>query len=69
MGDRGSGMKPEEVKQVTKRFYRTSSARPKGGFGLGLAIASQVCRLQGGSLQIESQLAQGTVVRLLLPTQ
>ncbi|MDJ0597103.1 MAG: HAMP domain-containing sensor histidine kinase [Pleurocapsa sp. MO_226.B13] len=67
--DRGSGMKPEEIKQVTERFYRTNSARPKGGFGLGLAIAHQVCHLQGGSLQIESQLAKGTVVRLLLPTQ
>ena len=67
--DRGSGMKPEEIEQVTKRFYRTSSARPRGGFGLGLAIATEVCHLQGGSLQIESQPAQGTIVRLLLPTQ
>lgn len=38
--DRGSDIKPEEVKQVTERFYRSNSARPKGGFGLGVAIAS-----------------------------
>ncbi|MEM9510280.1 MAG: HAMP domain-containing sensor histidine kinase [Cyanobacteria bacterium P01_E01_bin.35] len=67
--DRGLGMKPEEIEQVTERFYRGSSARPQGGLGLGLAIANQVCQLQNGHLQIESQPSQGTVVRLLLLTK
>ncbi|MEO0836812.1 MAG: HAMP domain-containing sensor histidine kinase [Cyanobacteria bacterium J06642_3] len=67
--DHGSGMKPEEVKQVTERFYRASSSRSQYGFGLGLAIANQVCQLQGGSLRIKSNPGQGTVVQLLLPTQ
>ncbi|NJK36416.1 MAG: HAMP domain-containing histidine kinase [Oscillatoriales cyanobacterium SM2_3_0] len=46
--DQGMGIQPEEIEQVTQRFYRTSTARPRGGFGLGLAIAAEVCHLQGG---------------------
>ncbi len=65
--DWGRGIKPDVVEQVTKRFYRGDGARPRGGLGLGLAIAQHVCQLQGGSLQISSQLEQGTVVTLFLP--
>ncbi len=64
--DQGRGMAREVVQQVTERFYR-GEGRPRGGLGLGLAIAQQVCQLQGGTLQIESQLKQGTVVTLFLP--
>lgn len=66
--DRGQGIKPEVIEQLTKRFYRGDGARPWGGLGLGLAIAQHVCQLQGGTLQISSQLEQGTVVTLFLPT-
>lgn len=65
--DWGQGMKPETVELVTKRFYRGDGSRPRGGLGLGLAIAQHICQLQGGSLQISSQLEQGTVVTLFLP--
>jgi signal transduction histidine kinase len=65
--DFGPGMEPEVVQRAPERFYRSLEARPKGGLGLGLAIAQQVCQLQGGSLQIESQPALGTSVKLLLP--
>lgn len=60
-------MKPEAVGRLTERFYRGDGSRPRGGLGLGLAIAQQVCQLQGGTLQIDSQLDEGTVVTLLLP--
>ncbi len=65
--DKGQGMKPESVELVTKRFYRGDGSRPRGGLGLGLAIAQHICQLQGGSLQISSQLEQGTVITLFLP--
>lgn len=34
---------------------------------MAVAIAQEICQLQGGYLQIESQPDQGTIVRLLLP--
>jgi signal transduction histidine kinase len=67
--DFGSGMEPEVLHRATERFYRGLEARPKGGLGLGLSIAQQVCQIQGGSLQIESSLGRGTTIKLLLPTK
>jgi signal transduction histidine kinase len=65
--DQGRGMVRDVVERVTERFYRGDGIRPRGGLGLGLAIAQNVCQLQGGTLQIDSQLEQGTVVTLFLP--
>jgi signal transduction histidine kinase len=65
--DYGQGMTPKMLERVKERFYRGNNARPRGGLGLGLAIAHQVCQIQGCLLQIQSQLQQGTVVTLFLP--
>lgn len=65
--DYGCGMDAEMVQQATQRFYRGDHSRPRGGMGLGLAIAQQVCQLQHGHLQIESVSGQGTVITFLLP--
>ena len=65
--DYGPGMEPAVLEQVTKRFYRASKARPKGGLGLGMAIAHQVCKMQNALLQTESIPAQGTSITILLP--
>jgi signal transduction histidine kinase len=65
--DYGQGMEADAVQRATDRFYRGSNSRPRGGMGLGLAIAQQICQLQGGSLQIKSEINQGTVITLLLP--
>jgi signal transduction histidine kinase len=65
--DYGQGMEADVVQRVTDRFYRGSNSRPRGGMGLGLAIAQQICQLQNGSLQIQSEIDRGTVITLLLP--
>jgi signal transduction histidine kinase len=64
--DRGVGIPPEELEQVTHRFVRGRQARSHGS-GLGLAIAGQVVRDHGGRLTIESVLGEGTAVTLTLP--
>lgn len=65
--DHGKGIEANVLQRLTERFYRGDNARPRGGMGLGLAIAQHVCQLQGGRMHIQSQLGQGTVVTLLLP--
>ncbi|PSB32208.1 sensor histidine kinase [Stenomitos frigidus] len=65
--DQGKGIEANVLQRLTERFYRGDNARPRGGMGLGLAIAQHVCHLQGGMMHIKSQVGQGTVVTLLLP--
>lgn len=44
-------------------FYSTR----KGGTGLGLAIANRIARTHEAEIVVESQLNQGTTVRIALP--
>ena len=42
-------------------------SRELGGTGLGLAIVKHIVQAHGGFLHIESELDQGTIVRVFLP--
>jgi signal transduction histidine kinase len=65
--DWGKGMKQDTLRHSTERNYRGREERLEEGLGLGLAIAKQVCQLQGGGLHLHSEPNQGTTVILLLP--
>lgn len=67
--DTGIGIAPDDLVHVGERFYRVDKSRNgnTGGTGLGLAICKAVVEAHGGSLNIESQLKQGTTVRVRLP--
>jgi two-component system, OmpR family, phosphate regulon sensor histidine kinase PhoR len=69
VADTGCGIPEAEIPRLTQRFYRVDKARSRelGGTGLGLAIVKHIVQAHEGSLQIESQLNQGTTVRLFLP--
>ena len=66
---RGEGIAPEHIKRLTERFYRvdTSRSRSLGGTGLGLSIVKHIVERHRGRLTIESVLAHGTTVHVLLP--
>ncbi len=61
--DNGGGISPEDLERLFEPFFTTKSS----GTGLGLAMARRVLAEHGGQVEIESQLAQGTTVRLLVP--
>jgi signal transduction histidine kinase len=50
---------------VTERFYRGREV-PSGGSGLGLAIARQLAEKWGGTLEVESNLGEGTRIEVRL---
>ena len=67
LDDQGAGVAPEELERIFAPFIRLDGSRPgDGGFGLGLSIARNALRLQGGSLWAENT-GQGLRVHLRLP--
>ena len=67
--DFGPGIAKEHLPRLTERFYRVDAAasRARGGTGLGLAIVKHIVNRHQGTLQIESELGQGSVFTVLFP--
>ncbi len=67
--DTGTGIAPEDLPHVFERFWRSGRSRShvSGGTGIGLAIARRLVELQGGQIEVESQLGQGSTFRFSLP--
>ncbi|MFN0218512.1 MAG: ATP-binding protein [Hyphomicrobium sp.] len=68
--DDGPGIAPEHLPRLTERFYRVNAdqSRKIGGTGLGLAIVKHVLNRHRGELQITSEVANGVLARVILPT-
>ena len=69
--DDGIGIPEEDLNRIFERFYRVDKARSRenGGTGLGLSIAKEILDKNGGSIDIKSQVDQGTEVVIKVPTQ
>lgn len=69
--DDGPGIPAEDLPYIFERFYRVDKARGRrgggGGTGLGLAIVKGLVEMYGGQITIDSQVGQGTTVRIQLP--
>ncbi len=58
--DNGSGIPPEDIHHVFKRFYRSKSSSDTQGVGLGLPLAKSIIEGQGGILSLHSTPGKGT---------
>lgn len=65
--DAGGGVDEADLDTIFEPFYRAANAKPFEGYGLGLAIARQVLRLHGGTINAENCPGEGFVVTLRLP--
>lgn len=66
--DEGIGISPDQVARLFDRYYRTSEATHiAAGQGLGLYISSEIARLHGGLLAVESSEGIGSSFSLVLP--
>ena len=68
ISDRGPGIPKTEFKSIFERFHRVSAtANDVGGTGLGLSIAKELVELHQGTIEVESQLGQGSTFIVRLP--
>ncbi|OCQ94222.1 two-component sensor histidine kinase [Nostoc sp. MBR 210] len=67
--DTGIGISPEDLPHVFERFWRADQSRDRhsGGTGIGLTISRHLVELQGGKIQVESELGTGSKFRFSLP--
>lgn len=65
--DRGRGMKTESLKNIGAYIQFERKFYEQQGSGLGLAIARRLVAIHRGEFSIESELNQGTRIKVALP--
>jgi PAS domain S-box-containing protein len=69
VADTGEGIPKEEVKHIFDAFRQVegTTTRVHGGFGLGLSIVKQLVSLMGGTIEVKSELGEGSTFLIALP--
>jgi cell cycle sensor histidine kinase DivJ len=67
--DNGIGIAAEDIPKLGSPFVQAESSYNRGyeGAGLGLSVVKGLVRLHGGSFDIDSEIGEGTRVRIRLP--
>lgn len=60
ISDDGSGIAPEDIHHIFKRFYRSKNSLDTEGIGLGLPLAKSILEGQGGLISCQSEPGRGT---------
>lgn len=69
--DSGSGIHPEDLNHIFKRFYRSRFSKDVQGIGLGLPLAKAIIEAHDGTIEVHSALGSGTsfIINFLIPTK
>ena len=65
--DNGSGIHPEDIHSVFKRFYRSRYSQNQKGVGIGLALSKSIIEKHGGTITVHSELERGTAFHMIFP--
>lgn len=65
--DNGIGIEKEHLDKIWNRFYRVDKSRSlEGSFGLGLSMVRFIVDIHGGSIEVESELGEGSIFAVSL---
>ena len=69
--DNGSGIHPEDLHHIFKRFYRSRFSQDTQGIGLGLPLAKAIIGAHNGTITVDSELGMGTTftISFRIPTE
>jgi len=67
--DQGIGIPKEDQKRLFELFHRAGNVGNIAGTGLGLAIIKQAVEAHGGTIEVESEMGQGTTFTVRLPVR
>ncbi len=65
--DRGVGISPADQERIFDGFERATARGDRPGFGVGLWLARQLARAQGGDITVESDPGQGSIFTVNIP--
>jgi signal transduction histidine kinase len=65
VADTGCGISPENQARLFHEFFTTKDR----GYGLGLHIVDTIVKRHGGTIEVESQVGEGTTFTLRLPIE
>ncbi len=69
VSDTGTGIPADELPHLFERFHRVEGARGRSieGSGIGLALVLELVKLQGGTIDVRSEVDKGTTFTVRLP--
>jgi signal transduction histidine kinase len=65
--DTGVGIPPDELENLFVRFFRASTSGVAQGTGLGLSIVKSIVEAHRGTIDVQSELGEGTTFLVDLP--
>lgn len=67
--DSGKGIAEERQAQIFARFYREPEVHDQEGIGVGLYLTRKILELQGGYIEVHSEIGKGSEFCLYLPNE
>jgi len=67
VSDSGEGISEEDLPHIFKRFYISKSSDQSKSHGIGLALTSDLLQIHKGSIEVKSELGEGTIFTIEIP--